>query len=67
MKRFLEDNFITNLIFNTFIIFIIEVVFKALNNFNILSYSTLRIFFSSLIFGIIITFISNLFKKRKNI
>lgn len=65
MKRFLEDNFITNLIFNTLIIFIIEVLFKALNNFNIFSYSTLRIFFSSLIFGIIITFISNLFKKRK--
>lgn len=64
MKRFLSDNFINNLIVNTLVIFIIEVSFKLLNNFNVISYSTIRVLISSFIFGLIITFVARLFTKR---
>ena len=41
MKKFLEDKFINNLIFMTLILFVIEMMFKLLNNFNLFTWSSL--------------------------
>ena len=46
MKKFLEDKFVNNLIFMTLILFVIEMMFKLLNNFNLFTWSSLRILLS---------------------
>ena len=64
MKKFLEDKFVNNLIFMTLILFIIEMMFKLLNNFNLFTWSSLRILLSSTLISLLVTFISSLFKKK---
>ena len=64
MKKFLEDKFVNNLIFMTLILFIIEMMFKLLNNFNLFTWSSLRILLSSALISLLVTFISSLFKKK---
>ena len=64
MKKFLEDKFINNLIFMTLILFVIEMMFKLLNNFNLFTWSSLRILLSVALISLLVTFISSLFKKK---
>lgn len=64
MKKFLEDKFVNNLIFMTIILFVIEMMFKLLNNFNLFTWSSLRILLSSALISLLVTFISSLFKKK---
>ena len=64
MKKFLEDKFVNNLIFMTLILFVIEMMFKLLNNFNLFTWSSLRILLSSALISLLVTFISSLFKKK---
>ena len=64
MKKFLEDKFINNLIFMTIILFVIEMMFKLLNNFNLFTWSSLRILLSVALISLLVTFISSLFKKK---
>lgn len=64
MKKLFNDKYINNLIFITIIIFSIEIIFRLLSNFNVFSWATLRILFSSLLISLIITFLNNVFRKR---
>ena len=64
MKKFFEDKFVNNLIFMTLILFVIEMMFKLLNNFNLFTWSSLRILLSSALISLLVTFISSLFKKK---
>ena len=43
-KSYVKDTFIYNLTFMTLIFFIIEIIFKGLSNFDLINYSSLRIF-----------------------
>jgi len=61
---FFKDSFIFNLVLMTLTVFIIEILFKAISGFEIISYSTLRIFVSTFILSFLITFLSSLFKKK---
>jgi len=63
-RSFFQDNYLFNLVFVTIIIFFIELLFKAISNFPIFSYSSLRILLSCFIFSLIITFLSHLTKRR---
>ncbi len=58
------DKFGKNLIFVTFFLFAIELIFRALNNFEIFSYATLRIFISTFIISLLVVFISSLTKRK---
>ena len=62
-KRF-NDTFVFNLLFVTLITFSIELIFRLISKFEIVSYSTLRIFLSTFILSVIITFLSNLSPKK---
>ena len=62
-KRF-KDNFLINLLFVTLITFSIEIIFRLVSKFEIISYSTLRILLSTFILSIIITFVSNLTPRK---
>lgn len=59
-----KDNFIRNVLFVSFITFLIEVIFRIISNFELISYSTLRILISTIILAIIIVFISSLTKRK---
>ena len=63
-KSVFKDTYIRNLIFVTLIIFLIEVLFRAISGFALLDYATLRIFISSFILTLIVTFLSSLTKKK---
>ena len=63
-KNVFKDTYIRNLIFVTFIIFLVEVLFRAISGFALLDYATLRIFISSFILTLIVTFLSSLTKKK---
>jgi len=63
-KSFFKDTFIRNLFFVTFIIFFIEILFRAISNFELLDYATLRIFLSSFLLSLIVTFLSGLTKRK---
>lgn len=63
-KSKISDSYLFNLIFVTLITFAIEVIFRLISKFEIISYSTLRIFISTLILAIIVTFLSNLTPKK---
>ena len=60
----IKDKYILNLLIVTFITFSIELVFKYISKFEIISYETLRIFISCFIYAIIITFLSSLTKRK---
>ena len=64
LAHIFNDTFNNNLLFMTFIIFLIEILFRALNKFEFLAFSTLRIFISVFFFSLIITFISRLFSRK---
>ena len=53
----LKDKYINNLIITHITLFLIETLFKVLNNFKVFSYSLLRIYISTFIISLIITFI----------
>lgn len=64
-KKFqIKDTYIFNLILMSLIFFIIELLFKAISDFEIINYATLRIFVSSFLFALIINFISSLTKRK---
>lgn len=63
-RSIFQDTFVYNLIFVTISTFMVEVLFRALSNFPIFNYATLRILISSFIFALIITFLSSLTKRR---
>ena len=63
-KSFFRDTFVNNLIFVTLIVFLIEILFIAISDFELLGVSTLRIFLSSFILTFIITFLSSLTKRK---
>ena len=64
-KKFsFNDNFILNLILMTLMFFLVELIFKAVSGFSIIDWATVRIFVSSFIFALIITFLSSLIKRR---
>ena len=63
-KSFYKDNYIFNLILMTLIFFVIELLFKWISNFEIISWATLRIFISSFIISLLVTSISNLIKRK---
>lgn len=63
-KHFFKDIFIQNLVFVHIMIFLIEILFKAISKFPLFNYSTLRIFISTFTFSLIITFISSLTKRK---
>ena len=61
----IKDKYIYNLLIMIITLFSIEMLFKVLNNFNIISYSTIRILISVSIISIIFVYIFNLFKNRR--
>jgi len=63
-ESFFKDTFVRNLMFVTMIVFLIEILFRAVSNFELLSYSSLRIFISGFILSFIITFLSSLTKRK---
>lgn len=63
-RSFFRDTFSRNLIFVTTMIFLIEILFRAISNFELLDYATLRIFLSSFILSLIVTFLSSLTKRK---
>ncbi len=63
-KSFWQDKFIFNFLLITIAIFSSELLFKAISNYDLLDYSTLRIFISSILLSLIITFISSITKRR---
>ena len=63
-NKLFKDTFYSNLILITLITFCIELIFRALSSFEIISYSTLRILISTFILSFLITFLSNLTKRR---
>ena len=63
-KIFIKDTFLSNFFLMTIALFFIEMLFKLINAFDLINFSTLRIFISVLILSLLITFLSNLTKKR---
>jgi len=63
-KSIFSDTFTKNLTFVTIITFLIELIFRALSDFSLFDYATLRIFLSSFILALIITFLSSLTKRK---
>lgn len=63
-KSMFSDTYVKNLIFVTLIVFLIEVIFRAVSDFLLLDYATLRIFLSCFILSLIVTFLSSLTKRK---
>ncbi len=59
-----KDSFLFNLIFVAIITFTIEIIFRLISKFEIISYSTLRILISTFLLSLIITFLSSLLPKK---
>ena len=59
-----KDTYGKNLTIMIIVLFSVEIIFRIMNNFAIFDYATLRIFLSTVIFSLIITFISSLTKRR---
>ncbi len=59
-----KDTYGKNLTIMIIVLFSIEIIFRIMNNFAIFDYATLRIFLSTVIFSLIVTFISSLTKRR---
>ena len=62
--NFFKDTFLRNLVFVTTIIFLIEILFRAISNFEIIGYASLRIFLSVFLLSFIITFLASLTKRK---
>lgn len=63
-KKYLNRNVIFNTIFNFIMLFLVEVIFKLVNNFNIIDWSTLRILISTFIISVIVSGILYFIPKR---
>lgn len=63
-KEFFKDTFFKNTIFVTLYLFAIEIIFRVISRFEIISYSSLRILLSTFIIAIIFTTISSLTKRK---
>ena len=63
-RSFFADTFSNNLIFVTLIVFLIEILFRAISHFEILNFATLRICISTFILTIFVTFLSSLTKRK---
>ena len=59
-----KDNFLINFTSLFIVLFLIEIIFKLISGFSILSYATLRIVLSDIIISLIISFLSTLTKRR---
>ncbi len=59
-----KDNFLINFTSLFIVLFLIEIIFKLISGFSILSYATLRIILSDIIISLIISFLSTLTKRR---
>ena len=59
-----KDNYWINFTTLFIILFLIEIIFKLISGFSILSYATLRIILSDIIISLIISFLSTLSKRR---
>ncbi len=62
--KIFNDTYLRNVIFVLAITFVIEILFKLLNNFTIFDYSTLRIFLSTSLLSLIVVFFSSLTKRK---
>ncbi len=62
--HFFNDTFLRNVIWVTLFVFLIELIFKVLNDFSIFDYSTLRILISSFMLSFVFTFLASLTKRR---
>ncbi len=62
MKKF-KDNYLLSLIVTTILTFTIEIIFRILNNFSILSYASLRILISCFLLSLVITSIASFCKR----
>ncbi len=63
-KNLFKDTFCRNLIFLTIITYVIELLFRALSKFEIISYESLRILISTFLLAMIVTFLSSFCKKK---
>ena len=63
-KNIFKDTFCRNLVFLTFITYMIELLFRAVSKFEIISYESLRILVSTFLFALVITFLTSLCKKK---
>lgn len=57
-KSLFKDNYVNNLIFLTIILFLVEVLFRAISGFAIVDFATARIFISCFIISILVTLVS---------
>jgi len=64
IKTVFKDTFVRNLIFVTTIIFLIEILFRAISNFELAGFATLRIFLSTFILSFIVTYLASLTKRK---
>lgn len=60
----IKDTYIFNLILMTLMFFVIELIFRIISKFDIISYATLRVLISSFIIAFIVTFLSSLTKRK---
>ena len=63
-KNLFKDTFCRNLVFLTIITYVIELLFRALSKFEIISYESLRILISTFLLAMIVTFLSSFCKKK---
>ena len=64
-KKFVyKDNFLSNWGILTIVLFIVEMIFRGLNKYAIISYASLRILLSVIIMSLIITTLSTLTKRK---
>ncbi len=63
-KSIFKDTFLKNLIYVTITTFLIEIIFKAISEFAIVDYSTLRILISTFLLAFVVTFIASLTKHK---
>ena len=59
-----RDTFLNNLLFVTISTLLVEIIFKLISGYEVLSYSTLRILFSTFILAFLFTTISFLMPKK---
>lgn len=63
-KELIKDNFIKNVLFVTLYTFAIELIFRLISGFKVFDYATLRIFISTFILALIITFLASITKRK---
>ena len=64
MRKYINKNILLNTIINFILLFLIEVIFKLTNHFNLLDYSIIRIIISNIIISIILSNIEYFINKK---